>query len=85
MFPVYFPAREGPNAEWRGRGQKRQDKLQPFVILIGSNAPWRAGPYPDSVLDGVQAQIVGCTVWAAGSPGLWCPGGAPRRMGSGPG
>lgn len=62
MFPVHFPGREGPNAEsggGEGRGGE-QDKLRSFVILIGSNALWRAGPYPDSALDGVQAQPVGC-------------------------
>lgn len=67
-----------------GRGGE-QDKLWSFVILIGSNALWRAGAYPDSALDGVQAQPVGCTAWAAGNLGLRCPGGALRRTGSGPG
>lgn len=55
-----FPGREGPNAEWRGRRQRRQDKLWSFVILIGSKAPRRAEPYPGSVLDRGQAQTVGC-------------------------
>lgn len=54
---VPSPGREGPNADWRGRRPRRQDKLQSFVILIGSNALRRAGPCPGSVLDRVQLRL----------------------------